>query len=182
MVASGVASKYARALFAEARERGRLERVTADMDALRAIPAEDRAFMDFLLSPEVLTESKLAFVGAVFSARTDPLVANFLRLLVDKGRIGLLPEIAVAFRGLVEEEQGVLRARVESAVPLAADQETRLKQDLDRLTGKQVVLEKAVVPSVLGGVVVHLGNRIIDRSLRRGLERLAAHLRFVEQD
>jgi F-type H+-transporting ATPase subunit delta len=181
MPAQGVALKYARALFDEARVRGNLPRVTADMEALRNLGTEDRAFLDFLLSPEVATESKVAFVGAVFAARVDPVVADFLHLLVDKARIALLPEITAAFRRLVEEDQGILRARLHTAVPLAADQEARLKRDLDRLTGKQVLLEKTVDSSVLGGVIVHLGNRIIDRSLRRGLEKMA-RLRFAEQE
>jgi F-type H+-transporting ATPase subunit delta len=181
MARRGVALKYARALFAESRERGSLARVTADMEALRSLPSEDRAFLDFLVSPQVLTETKLVFVEAVFAPRTERLVADFLRLLVDKGRIGLLPEITAAFRQLIEEDQGILRARVETAVPLGADQEARLKRDLDHLTGKQVLLEKAVDPSVLGGVIVYLGNKIIDRSLRRGLERMG-RLRLAGQE
>jgi F-type H+-transporting ATPase subunit delta len=99
---------------------------------------------------------------------------------VDKSRIDFLPEICKEFARLYEEHRGVQRAQVVSAVPLTGDQETRLKAQLDRLTGKDVVLEKSVDRAILGGVVVQLGNRIIDRSFRHGIKRMRESLLRVE--
>jgi F-type H+-transporting ATPase subunit delta len=180
MLQTSVALKYAKALFDSAREEGRLDAVGADMEALGGLEIEDPAFRDFLVSPEVLTEHKIEFVKAVFEPRVDRLTANFLRLLVEKARINHFKAICQEFERLYEEHQGKLRAQVMSAVSLSGHQEVRLKSELDRLTGKDVVLEKKVDPSVLGGVVVHLGNKIIDRSLRQGLKQMHENLTRVE--
>ena len=177
---TAVALKYARALFDSAREDGNLGAVAEAMDSLYRLKVEDPAFLNFLISPEVLTEHKVAFIQVVFASRLDPLVANFLRLLVDKKRIAFLPEMCEEFARLHEEDRGDLRARVLTAVPLGPEQENRLKKELDRITGKNVQLEKSVDPSVLGGVIVHLGNKIIDRSLRRGIVRLRENLLHAE--
>lgn len=175
-----VALKYARAVFDSALEAGATDPVGADLASLRALEQDDPAFLNYLISPEVLTESKLEFVEKVFKPRVSPLVAQLLRLLVEKARIAFLPVICEEYQRLAEEHRGVLRAEVLSAVPLSDGQATTLKAELDRITGKNVVLEKKVDPSVLGGVVVHLGNQIIDRSLRYGIRRLREGLLHAE--
>jgi F-type H+-transporting ATPase subunit delta len=180
MSATAVAHKYAKALFAEARERERIDRVAADLVSLAALEQEDRSFHDFLVSPEVLTEHKQRFLETVFRPRMDPLSVDFLRLVVEKGRIDILPLIWGEFQLLVEEHRGMLKAEVLSAVALSGEQESRLKMQLDRLTGKNVVLKKTIDPGVLGGVVVHLGNQILDGSLRQGLEEIRRRLLVVE--
>jgi F-type H+-transporting ATPase subunit delta len=180
MSATAVAHPYARALFAEAKERERIDRVAADLKSLSDLEKEDPSFHDFLVSPEVLTENKRRFLETVFRPRMDPLSVDFLRLVVEKGRIDILPEIWREFELLVEEHRGVLQARVLTAVPLSGDQETRLKAQLDRLTGKNVVLKKVIDPAVVGGVVVHLGNKILDGSLRQGLDEIRRRLLIVE--
>lgn len=177
---SVIAGKYAKALFDASLEEGRTDKVSADIDALSGLHQEDEAFLNFLLSPEVLTESKMEFIAKVFQSRMDPLSTNFLRLLVDKGRINLLPEACEAYRELAEEHRGVLRARVVTAVALDGEREARLKRELDRITGKSVILDKKVDPSILGGVVVHMGNKIIDSSLKQGLKRLGESLLHAE--
>jgi F-type H+-transporting ATPase subunit delta len=180
MAQTAVALKYAKALFDTALESGKLPEVTRDADFLRQLREEDPAFLNFLISPEVLTDQKMEFVKTVFEPRLDPLTVNFIRLLIDKGRIDHLPPMRQEFDRLQEEHQGKLKAQVMTAVPLSGEQESRLKVQLDRITGKNVEIEKQVDPAILGGVVVHLGNKIIDRSLRNGLRQLEESLLRVE--
>lgn len=180
MMSSGLPRRYAKALFDAAREDGVLDRVEADMRALGELKVEDPAFHHFLYSPEVLTESKIEFIEAVFGPRVQVLVMNLMRLLIERGRIGLMNGITEAFRELAEEYHGILRARVVTAVPLEGEQQARLKREMDRLTGKDVRLETVVDPSVIGGVVVHLGDRIVDGSLRFGLKKIGASLYRTE--
>jgi F-type H+-transporting ATPase subunit delta len=175
-----VASKYARALFEETRVRGNGSRVGSELFGLLDLDETSHAFIAFLASPEIPTDQKLVMLEKVFENRVDPLLKDFLRLLIEKGRIVLIREIAKVFRELIEEAQGLLRAQVDTAAPLGPDQEARLKAELDRITGKQVILEKRVDPTILGGVVIHLGHRIIDRSLRRGLWSLGESLRHAQ--
>ena len=180
MTQTAIAHKYARALFDSAREAGRTDEVGSDMAGLAKLQARDPAFLRFLVSPEVLTERKMEFIKDVFEPRLQEMVTNFLRLLVDKGRINHLPEMCEEFERMYEEHQGKLRAQVMTAIPLSEGQEGRLKSELDRITGRDIQLEQKVDPSVLGGVVVHLGNKIVDRSLRRGLRQLQEKLLRVE--
>lgn len=180
MQESAVALKYARALFDSAVDEGSVDATAADVASLAGLKREDPTFLDFLVSPEVLTEHKLEFIDTVFAPRMSPLVANFLRLLVNKSRINFLDEMCEEFERLSEEHKGVLRAQVMTAVPLAPDQESALQSRLSRITGKEIRLEKRVDPNVLGGVVVYLGNKILDGSLRHDLKRLREKLLHAE--
>ena len=180
MQESAVALKYARALFDSAVEEGKVDETAADVASVAALKKEDPTFLDFLVSPEVLTEHKLEFIDAVFAPRLIPLVANFLRLLVNKARINFLEEMCEEFERLAEEHKGKLRAQVLTAVPLEQDQEAKLKDRLNRITGKEILLEKRVDPQILGGMVVHLGNKILDGSLRHDLKRLRERLLHAE--
>jgi F-type H+-transporting ATPase subunit delta len=132
------------------------------------------------VSPEVATDRKIEFIRKVFGPRLDPMTVNFLVLLMEKKRIISVLDIAEDFSRMIDEHRGLLKARVVSAIALSGDQESRLKSQLDRLTGKNVILEKRVDPGVLGGVEVHLGNRIIDGSLRHGLKLLREDLSRTE--
>jgi F-type H+-transporting ATPase subunit delta len=175
-----VAHKYARAVFDSALEDGNADAVGEDLVSLHRLERDDPAFLGYLISPEVLTEHKLEFVERVFRPRVSPLTAHLLRLLVEKARIGFLSVICEEYRRLAEEHRGILRAEVRSAVPLSPEQDEALKAELNRISGKNVVLEKRVDASVLAGVIVHLGNQIIDRSLRHGIRRLRDGLMHVE--
>ena len=178
-----VAHKYARALFDAALEEGKLDRLADDVGALRAlsrVQAREEAVGRFLISPEIPTEQKIEFLRNVFGPRLDALTVNFLVLLVEKKRIDAYNAITEDFLRMVEEHRGLLRAAVVSAIPLSGEQERRLKTQLDRMTGKNVILEKRVDPGVLGGVEVHLGNRILDGSLRHGLKLLRESLARTE--
>jgi F-type H+-transporting ATPase subunit delta len=173
---SAVALKYARALFDAAIEEDRVNETAADMASVGKLAQQDASFLGFLVSPEVLTEHKLEFIQSVFASRLSPLVVNYLRLLVNKTRINFLPEMCEEFVRLVEEHRGILRAEVLTAVPMDQDQETKLRDRLSRITGKEILLEKRVDPQVLGGVVVHLGNKILDGSLRHDVKLLREKL------
>jgi F-type H+-transporting ATPase subunit delta len=172
MMQSAVAHKYARALFDVALEEGDAETAASELDSISRLREEDPTFLEFLVSPEVQLDQKRRFIDAVFKPRVSPLVVSLLHLLGEKGRINVLPEVCEQYRRLMEEHQGRVRAQVQTAVALSGDQEGRLKKELDRITGKDVIVEKQVNPSLLGGVVVYVGNKVIDRSLQHGLKEM----------
>jgi len=180
MTPSGVARRYAHALFQVALEEGATDTVGAELASLEKLRVEDPSFLEFLVSPEVATGRKTEFIDTVFGARLSEQTVRFLHLLVEKKRIEGLPEACREFARLGEEHRGLVRAQVRTAVALSSEQESRLKRDLDRLTGKQVLIEKVVDPALLGGIVVNLGNRVIDQSLRRGLRRMRERLLQAE--
>jgi F-type H+-transporting ATPase subunit delta len=103
-------------------------------------------------------------------------VRNFVMLLLDKGRIATLPDIARAHRTLVDEQAGRVRATVTSARPLDPVLETRLKAALERQSGKTVILEKREDPAIVGGLVTQLGDIVYDGSVRTQLQQLREEL------
>jgi F-type H+-transporting ATPase subunit delta len=104
------------------------------------------------------------------------MVRNFIMLLLDKGRISSLPDIARAHRALVDEHAGRVRATVTSARPLDPMLETRLKTALERASGKTVIFEKREDPAIMGGLVTQLGDTVYDGSVRTQLQQLREEL------
>ncbi len=103
-------------------------------------------------------------------------VRNLLLLLLEKGRIAVLPDIARAHRELVDEQAGRARAILTSAAPLDPAVEVQIKTALERQTGKTVILDKKIDPTLIGGVVAQVGDLVFDGSLRTQLERVRAEL------
>lgn len=103
-------------------------------------------------------------------------VRNFVMLLLDKGRIAALPDIARVYRTLVDEHAGRVRATITSARPLDPLLETRLKTALERQSGKVVILEKKEDPAIVGGLVTQLGDVLYDGSVRTQLQQLREQL------
>jgi F-type H+-transporting ATPase subunit delta len=130
----------------------------------------------------VLTEYKLQILGNVLRERVGRLTLEFLRLLIAKGRIGRLASMIAIYLRLLEEHQGILEAEVTTAVPLDEARSVRLRAALERLTKKKILLRPSVDASILGGVVVHYGDTIVDgsvarklRDIREDLGRLRVH-------
>ncbi len=101
---------------------------------------------------------------------------NFARLLVRKGRTALATDIASEFHILLEEQQGISRAHATTAVPLTDAERETLTESLREQTGNQIVLETDVDPAMLGGVIVQIGDRLVDASTRAKLEALRQNL------
>lgn len=107
---------------------------------------------------------------------TAPLVRNLCLLLLHRGRIDLLPNVAAEFRRLDDARQGIVPAAATSASPLGPDEVRALTARLEQLTGGRVALDLQVDPSIIGGLIVRVGDRLIDGSVRGRLERLRSRL------
>ena len=117
-------------------------------------------------------------VGAVVEGVAEhlgvsPLCRNFLALVAQRRRLDLLPEIVAAYRALVDEAGGRVRARIRSAAPLSDAERAQIRERLGRRLGKTVLLEAEVDPALLGGFVAEVGTRILDASLLGQLRRLS---------
>jgi len=166
---SGLAQRYAQALFGAALARGAEDGVAADLHSLLALDEKDASLRLFLESPQVRDDHKHALVDSVLGPRAQPLTVRFLHLLLTKKRTPYLREVGEAYAGLIEKHHGVVRARVTTVDRLGEDDLARLKTALERRTGKAVVLETRVDPEILGGVIVQLGDQILDDSVHTHL-------------
>ncbi|MCS7003274.1 MAG: ATP synthase F1 subunit delta, partial [Dehalococcoidia bacterium] len=106
----------------------------------------------------------------------DPLARNFLALLVQRNRLGILPEIIDLYAAMLDDERGIARASVTTAVELAPDEAQQVARRLEELTGKTIRLETSVDPAILGGVIVRIGDKLIDGSTRTRLNMLRQRL------
>ena len=166
-----VARVYAEALFAAAEDAGRVQQVQAELgafdDALRSSPQLRGA----MLNPQVDRASKARVLDGL-TAGGDQLVANALRLMLHKGRIALTAEVRREFERLVAEAARVVDVEVTSAVPLGDEAERELLERERQASGRQVRLATRIDPEVLGGLVLRIGDVVLDASLRSRVAQL----------
>lgn len=166
--------RYATAVLAIARQEGNLDGWVEALEALESLTARPE-FVAALQADGMTDEKFQAIVRRVLPQAT-PAQMNLFRLLRRKARLGLGPDIASFFREMVDEERGIARAIVTSAVELDADRRADLERQLARQTGKQVTVEARVDPGILGGLVVRIGDRMVDGSTRARLRTLRTQL------
>lgn len=177
MITGSLARRYAKALLAIGIQQQTYDALGKELDraaeTLRHSP-ELRALLENPIFP--MSKRKLVLDDVSRRLALSKTVRSFVMLLLDKGRIARLPDIARAHRGLVDEHAGRLRATVTSARPLDPMLETRLKTALERQSGKTVILEKREDPAIVGGVVTQLGDTVYDGSVRTQLAQLREQL------
>jgi len=171
-----VAKRYARALFNAAVHRQAVDEVNEALQQLLNTLNEQPPLRTLLLNPLIPRERKQQMVQEAIARHTHPLLASLLSVLVDKRRERLLPQVAREYVELRDEHVGILRVQAMTAYPLDSDQEQALVRSLERRTSKTVVLQTQVDPSLIGGIVVRIGDTIIDGSVRGQLLRLRQYL------
>jgi F-type H+-transporting ATPase subunit delta len=170
-VSDPAAAVYADALFAAAEEAGSLERVGRDLDDLVGELVSSPVLTRVLFNPAVAPEGK-ANVLRRLTDDADPLVTRTLLLLLENGRLGLMPDLQQAFGERYGVAARKLDVQLTTAVEVDEAQAERLRQQLERSTGQSVTLKRVVDPSILGGVVLRVADLLVDASVRRRLESL----------
>lgn len=177
---SGVAERYASSLFDLALEAGAVDSVARDLEGLAVALDESADLRRVTGSPEFSTDDKLRAVSALAEkAGYGQLSANFLKVIASNGRLSALPEMIRAFRLAVADHRGEITAEVTAAHALDDAQQNELKTALKGVTGKDVAVSLTVDPSILGGLIVRIGSRQIDTSLRTKLSTLKLALKEV---
>jgi F-type H+-transporting ATPase subunit delta len=178
--ASGLAGRYATALFDLASEKGELEAVEADLGrlegALHESPDLGRALRSPVVSREQHEQTLAALAQRIGFAEVT---RHFLGLLAEKRRLTALASIAAQFRMLLAESRGEETAEVVSAVPLDEEDLGRLRESVGKYAGRAVSLTSRVDPGLLGGLVVRIGSRMIDASLKTKLHQLELSMRGI---
>jgi len=167
-----VAHRYAHALFSVALARDMVDIMASELFQLKSFSEKDRKFTSFLEAPQVLTEHKLDLIKRLFTTRLSQPLVSFLLLLVEKSRIDFLSEIADEYEELLEYHKGIIKARITTAVAVDDDFKQLLKAKLERLSGKQIEVIHKIDKSIIGGIIVQLNYKIIDRSVRHELNSL----------
>ncbi len=166
-----IAQVYSRSLFDVAKEHGKLDRIRDELGEFADALEQNRELSVFFFSPYFSTEEKEAGLKrAIVDA--DPTLVNFLELLIDKHRMPVIFRVRKQFEALYDREHKQLPVQVTSAVALDANVVHALEQRIREQTGQNVQLESTVDPDILGGIVLRVGNSILDASIRHRLEQL----------
>ena len=177
---SGVAERYASSLFELAQEAGSIDAVAADLNRFKAMIDESDDLKRLIASPVFTAEDQTrALVAICTQAGISGLVANFLKVVAGNRRLFAVPGMIRAFGQLAAKARNEVSAEVTSAHALSEAQESELKAALKSVTGKDVAVSVTVDPSILGGLIVKVGSRQIDTSLRTKLSTLKLALKEV---
>jgi len=177
---SGVAERYAGSLFDLARESGSVEAVEKDLGAVESLLSSSADLQRLIESPVFSADDQFRAISAIADkAGIGGLVGNFLRVVARNRRLFAIPGMIAAFRRIAAEHRGEVSASVVSAHALTAAQQAELEATLGQVAGKNVTVNLTVDPAILGGLIVRLGSRQIDTSLRTKLNSLKLALKEV---
>lgn len=171
-----VARAYSEALLGIARGRGRMDDIGAEISDIATLIRDHADVREFLETPALEPARKKRALENALSGQIDPVVLDFLCLLVDKQRIGALGEIATAYRALADEVAGRMRVQARSARPLPDDLRQRLVALMQERLAAECIVEAREDPDLLGGVVLTVGDTLYDGSVRGQLRRIAAEM------
>ena len=175
---ASVAGRYASALFDLARESNSVAAVEADLGTFDTMLTSSEDLRDMVRSPVLSAEDQgKALAALVAKAGIGATTANFLALVARNRRLFVLGEMIKNFRTIAAKARGEVAAEVTSALPLTDAQLAALKDTLRSTAGKDVVLATKVDPSLLGGLIVKIGSRMIDSSLKTKLAGLSVALK-----
>ena len=178
---SGLADRYAAALFDLADERKALDAVAGDLQGLRAMLRDSGDLRRLIRSP-VLTREELgkAITALAEKAGISALTRNFLGLLAQNRRLFALPEMIESYLHRLAERRGEVTAHVVSAQELSPAQREAVNERLRKAVGRKVAVDIEIDPSLLGGLVVKVGSRMVDASLKSKLHRLQLAMKGVQ--
>lgn len=173
MITNAISRRYAKALVQLGAEEGAVAAFNDELIRFTAMLDKNPDVMGILGSPAYGVEAKKEILdGLVAKLGLSNIVGNFLRLLLDRSRLVLLPQIAESFGVFADELAGVIRPTLTSGMPLEDAQVAEIQAALEKGTGKKVVLKVEVDSSLIGGVVTKIGDKVFDGSVRTQLTKI----------
>jgi F-type H+-transporting ATPase subunit delta len=168
-----VVRRYAKALFGVGKEENALDAYNGNLSTLSELAAGQPEIMDALTNPQYPLDTRENVAVQLGKAIGAPQVmVNFLRLLVQKRRAAIIPDIAIVFQNMVDADRNISRGSVVTAVPLTEPLQKKVQATLEKITGKKVILSNLVDPSIIGGVVAKVGDLVLDGSIKSQLAGL----------
>jgi F-type H+-transporting ATPase subunit delta len=174
-----VARVYARALFDAARDADAVDPVRRELGEFVAALAASASLRDVLADPQVETAAKQR-VLVELTRGGQPLLANVLRLLIDRGRFAVVPAMYSVFDDLADAEEGVVEVELVVAAELAPETEKKIAARVHEATGRRVELARRVDPEILGGLILRIGDVIVDGSVKGRIRQLRRRLATAE--
>lgn len=171
-----VSKTYATALFDVAQEAGKEQEYFQELQDLDGIFSAHKDLMTVLKSPVFSKEEKKRMLTEIFAGKVSEYMMNFLKVLVDKDRIGLFDHITQTYKKLLHQKNNIEEVTAITAVAMTAQMQDALAQKLKQSMGKEILLHNKVDESILGGVLLKIGNEQIDGSVKNRLETIKREL------
>lgn len=165
-----VSKRYSSAIFEYALENNQLEQIQKEFDTFASALIENPDFFELLKTPKLSVDEKKTIITETFGSSLSDEMTNFIHIVIEKKRSVELLNIKHDFDQLVDEHNNIIHATVETVVPLSDDQLNALKESLVNMTGKNVKVNTILKPEILGGVVIKMGDHIIDGSVKFKLQ------------
>lgn len=167
---------YAQALYAVASEKGVADEVEKDMQGIKELLGKNKKFRAILYHPSIAKSDKKNIINKTIGPKCSKWVKNLLFVLIDKRREKLLDHLTDMFMVVSARIKGIENIKIQTAIPLTDAKRDKLKKNLEKLTKKKVKLEMEVNKKIIGGMVIKIGNKIIDGSVVNHLTNLKKSL------
>ena len=175
-----VATRYATATFESAKEHRTLDAIEKDTMKIMSLLGESSDFLTFLNSPLTSRNKQINIIASVSKAMSlDKLMSSVLGVMALKRRLFVVPYLVIELQRLLSEEKGEITAEVVSASKLSDEQYDKLAEVLSKSTGNKVRIESTTDETILGGLIVKVGSRMLDTSIRAKLDSLQANMKEV---
>jgi F-type H+-transporting ATPase subunit delta len=171
-----IGRNYAETLLTLATREGQAEEWGTLIESVASAMQEDQTLKTFLESPKLAAARKIQILKAALGERVPPLFLRFLETVIMKRRQMVIPEIAQEYRALIDESEDRVHANVTVAREPSEPEQDALKRQLSRLFGKRVMPHISINPAILGGVIVKVGDTVMDGSVRRRLASLRTRM------
>lgn len=172
-----IADRYSEALVQLAKD-GKLTfgKISENLNTVKEILNQSKDLNEFLVNPLISIDDKKEVIVKVFADEIDSLIVNFLKVLVDKNRFATFGEILDSYNSQLDDINNVCRINVTSAVEMQEETKNRLKNKLEEKTKKSVILDLSVNSDIIAGLVIRIGDNIIDMSLKHKLDDLSKNI------
>ncbi|OHB97291.1 MAG: ATP synthase F1 subunit delta [Planctomycetes bacterium RIFCSPHIGHO2_12_39_6] len=176
MLDKSVAITFISALVEVASKKGMFEQIEKDLELVSDVITRHAKLKTVLFHPSITRDEKKNLIKKVFGESVSKLMKNFLYILVDRRKEEILELVPEVYKEVLREKKGIVKARVQTAVPLSGERLNEFEKRLNKLIGKNVELEIVHSPEILGGMIVQVGNTMIDGSVVSRLKNLKTRL------
>ncbi len=179
MIQRELAMKYSKAIFEYGKENDKLTVLKKDLKEVNKIVEESKEFNNLLFSVRILPEDKKNIIDSIFKDKISDYIRNFLKLLIDKRREVFLAQIIKEYNNKVDREMKTINVQVISAIKLSKQSEKELKDKLSSIYDSEIKLELKKDPSILGGMILKIGDQLIDGSIKNHLDGLTEKIEKI---
>ncbi len=176
-MADVIAERYSQALFDLAKEKNMLDKTEEDVLFIQSLMDTHPELYRYLQLPDVAIDRKKTAMEHILEGSVEKPMSGLIQLLIQKSRVAYLKEILEGYQELLRREKQQIQVKITSAAALSSEELSKIVKTLEQSLHKEILAETIIDPTVIGGVIVRVGDKVYDNSIRSSLERLSRHLK-----